>query len=156
MIVVSDTSPITNLVDIGRLELLRTLFGTAVIPREVFRELADGGIGVPDWIEVRDVRDRTRVADLENRLDPGEAEALSLAIEIKANLVLVDERRGRAVAKDLGVRTIGVLGVLLRAKSEGHIVAVAPLLDELIRTAGFYVSATLRVQTLELAGETDD
>ena len=155
MIVVSDTSPITNLVDIGHLELLRTLFGVVLVPREVFRELAAGAIALPEWIEVRDVHDRTRVADLESRLDLGEAEVLVLAIETRANLVLVDERRGRTVAKGLGVRTIGVLGILLRAKSEGHINAVAPLLDELIHTAGFYVSAALRAQTLRLARERD-
>jgi len=155
VIVVSDTSPITNLVDIGRLCLLRTLFGAVLIPREVARELANGGVAVPQWIEVRDVENRARVVDLESRLDLGEAEALALAIEIKASLVLVDERRGRAVARELGVRVIGVLGVLLRAKSEGCIDAVAPLLDELIRTGGFYVSRALRVQILALAGESD-
>ena len=86
-------------------------------------------------------------------LDSGEAAALSLAVEIHADAVLIDERRGYEVAVQLGLRTIGILGVLLRAKSAGLLPAVKPVLDALRRDAGFWLSEPLRKQVLKVAGE---
>ena len=98
MIVVSDTSPITSLTDVGQIGLLRLLFDTVIIPHEVHRELVRGQVELPDWIEVRAVRDRSTVASLLAEIDPGEAEALVLAMEMKAERVLVDDLAVRAVA----------------------------------------------------------
>src|SRR5207244_3804846 len=75
--------------------------------------------------------DAARVAELRTRLDPGEAEAIVLALELKADALLIDERRGRQVAAQLGLRPIGVLGVLAAAKSRNLIPAVAPLVEQL-------------------------
>lgn len=86
-------------------------------------------------------------------LDPGETAALALAVEIHADAILVDERRGRAVAIQLGLRTIGILGPLVQAKSAGLLPAVEPVLDALRRDAGFWISEALRQQVLKLAGE---
>ena len=86
-------------------------------------------------------------------LDSGEAAALSLAVEIHADAVLIDERRGYEVAVQLGLRTIGILGILLRAKSAGLIPVVKPVLDSLQRDAGFWLSESLRKQVLQAAGE---
>jgi predicted nucleic acid-binding protein len=83
VIVVSDTSPITSLVDVDQVELLRTLFGTVIVPREVSRELERGRVGVPGWVEVRDLKDRSMVSRFSVEVDLGEAEALALAIELK-------------------------------------------------------------------------
>jgi hypothetical protein len=86
-------------------------------------------------------------------LDPGEAAALALAVEIHADVVLLDERRGREAASQLGLRTIGILGLLLQAKSAGFLAAIQPILDDLRREAGFWMAEPLRQQVLRLAGE---
>lgn len=74
-------------------------------------------------------------------------------MEIRADAILVDERRGHEVAVQLGLRTIGVVGILLQAKSAGLLPDVASVLDRLERDAGFWVAPTLRVRVLQLAGE---
>jgi hypothetical protein len=104
VIVVSDTSPITSLAKIKRLELLRTLYSSITIPSAVDSELRRGQIVVPDWIRVQAAGDRALVTQLETDLDPGEAEALAVALELRADLVLIDEKRGRDVARRLDLR----------------------------------------------------
>ena len=103
MIVVSNTSPIINLAAIGQLDLLRHLYGTIIIPQAVYHEIAVRGAGQPGaseiqtspWFERQHVRDTILVKRLEQHLDTGEAEAIALSIEMRANLLLIDERRGR-------------------------------------------------------------
>ncbi|NEP44212.1 MAG: DUF3368 domain-containing protein, partial [Okeania sp. SIO2H7] len=110
MIVVSDTSPITNLAAVGLLELLHALYDRVIIPQAVYDEMASLGYQVPGtvevqtfgWIESRAVSDRQRVEELQVDLDLGEAEAIILALELDAGLLLLDERRGRRVASDMG------------------------------------------------------
>jgi uncharacterized protein len=114
VIVVSDTSPINNLAAINQLQLLQQLYGTILIPEAVYRELTDPSFPVAgaaevqtfDWIQILSVTDRTVVEALGNELDVGEAEAiaLALALETKAELVLIDERRGRLVAGRLNLK----------------------------------------------------
>lgn len=154
MIVVSDTSPITSLAKIKRLDLLRSLYHSIAIPSAVDSELRRGQIVVPDWIRVHSAGDRALVTQLEVDLDPGEAEALAVALELRADLVLIDEKRGRDVARRLGLRFVGLLGVVLDAKRKGYLRAVRPLLDELTAEAGFWIRDDLRREILEAAGET--
>lgn len=120
MIVVSDTSPITSLAAISQLNLLQQLYGNVIIPEAVDRELTGSSTPVPgtievqtfNWIQTRVVSDRTLVTRLQQQqLDEGESEAIALAIELKAELLLIDERRGRTEANNLGIRITGVLGV---------------------------------------------
>ena len=161
MIVVSNTSPITNLAAVGQLAVLQQLYEKVVIPPAVYSELTGMGAGQPGalevqtlgWIETRPVTDRVLVTALQMELDEGEAEAIALAVELKAGLVLLDERRGRAVASRLGLRFIGLLGVLIEAKQKGGIPAVKPVLDELVVRAGFWVSQRLYARVLRAAGE---
>lgn len=160
MIVVSDTSPITSLAAIGRLNLLQYLYGTVVVPQAVYQELTDppgqpGGIEVQSlsWITVREAKDRSRVALLLNELDPGEAEAIVLTAELSGELLLMDERLGRGVAERLGLKTVGTVGVLLAAKQRGYLTAVRPAMDELIDVARFRVSGALYEAVLKAAGE---
>jgi predicted nucleic acid-binding protein len=161
LIVVSDTSPITNLAAIGRLDLLRFLYTELLIPNAVFDEIAVAGAGRPgstevagsDWIHVRPVTDTRLVAALAVELDGGEAEAIALAIEHSADLVLLDERRARKAATRLGLLPVGVLGTLLGAKHAGHIARVGSLLDALRDVAGFWIADDLYAEVLKLAGE---
>jgi predicted nucleic acid-binding protein len=148
--VVSNTSPITNLAAIGRVDLLRLLYGSVQIPTAVFEELTSqpnqpGGAEVQSfpWISTRPVRNRTLISSLLGELDPGEAEAIALSIESQADLLLIDDRLGRRVAARLGLRFTGLIGVLFEAKQRGHVVTIKPVLDELIQQAGFWISDTL-------------
>ena len=95
------------------------------------------------------------VEQLQNtaQLDPGESEAIALALEINAHLLLIDERRGRTEANCLGIRITGILGVLVEAKQGSFIPAVRPLMDDLIATSEFRVSQALYNQILAMVGE---
>jgi predicted nucleic acid-binding protein len=164
VIVISDTSAITNLAAIKHLHLLPQLYSQVTVPEAVYQELADIDPPVPgtleaqsaDWLQVRPVTNFTVVARLRNErsLDPGESEAIALALELKADLLLIDERRGRAEADRLGLRIIGLLGVLVEAKDKNLIAAVKPLIDAMIATSEFRVSSVLYNQILEMVDET--
>ncbi|AFW95393.1 MAG: DUF3368 domain-containing protein [Dolichospermum sp. UKL201] len=162
MIVVSDTSPINNLAAINQLHLLQQLYGTVLIPEAVYQELTDPDFPVAGakevqtftWIQIRAVEDRTMLKALSSELDPGEAEAIVLALEMKAEQVLIDERRGRMIAARLNLHYTGILGVLVEAKSQGFISTVKPLLDDLINKAGFWVAEPLYKSVLRLVNET--
>lgn len=162
MIIVSDTSPITSFATIGQLDLLRQLYSKILIPEAVYQELTGTATLVPgsrevktlEWIEVRQVTNRPLIVTLlEQQLDEGECEAIALAIELNAELLLIDERRGRAEADRLGLRIIGLLGVLVEAKQKGFILAVKPVLDNLIATARFRVADALYARILNTVGE---
>ena len=161
MIVASDTSPLTSLAAIGQFELLRTLYGELHIAEGVWQELNHGGRRHPGshdvekapWVYRHEVRNQALVAVLRRDLDRGEAETLALAVELKADLVLLDEKEGRHAASRLGLRSLGALGVLLQAKRLGAIPEIRPLLDALREQAGFFLSDSLYRQVLEQAGE---
>ena len=161
MIVVSNTSPITNLASIGQLDLLRELYGEVSIPQAVFDEIVVAGEGRPGaeavrdsaWVVVRPAGLRDVRSALELELDAGEAEAIALAVELGADLVLLDERLGRRAARRLGLRPFGLLGVLLESKNSGLVTVIRPLLDDLRTVAGFWLSDDLYNEVLRLAGE---
>ena len=161
MIVVADTSVLLNLCRVGQGGLFQQLFQEVVIPPEVaveFERLAKSstrfaGLRLPAGVRQQAPTRKSPIVRAAPELDPGESAALSLAVEIHADAVLIDERRGHEVAKQLGLRTIGILGILLRAKSAGHLRAVGPVIDALQRDAGFWLAPSLRKHVLELAGE---
>ena len=105
MIVVSETSPILNLAAVNKLHLLHDLYAEIVVPSPVQGELSRNGIQLdPSWMRVVAAQDQSVVASLRHQLDPGEAEAIVIAAELKAELLLVDEKRGRRIATDRGLR----------------------------------------------------
>ncbi|MFP4100536.1 DUF3368 domain-containing protein [Coleofasciculus sp.] len=152
-------SPITNLAAIAQLDLLYQLYGTILIPQAVYKELTRFNVpGAAEvqtlsWIETVTVMNREFVIQLESELDSGEAEAIALAVERQATLLMLDERRGVQVATRYGLRVQGVLGVLLRAKAQGSIPAVRPLLDALVNEAGFWITDNLYQRILQIAQE---
>ena len=157
--VVSNTSPLMNLAVVGKLEMLKKLYRELQIPEAVQAELqalphqaVQRAIQAP-WIRVQAVQDRRLVEALQLELDKGEAEAIALAVERSADLLLIDELAGRRVAERLQVPTLGLLGVLLYAKRKGIIEAVRPILDELVQKAGFWVGKELYTRVLREAGE---
>ncbi|MEM6767624.1 MAG: hypothetical protein AAF655_21985 [Bacteroidota bacterium] len=108
MVIVSDTSIITNLIQIGELSLLKKIFGKVQIPTKVYHELQKLPnqlrlIDSVDWIAVVSIEDLSLFNELIQYLDPGEAEAIVLALETKAGLLLIDERKGRRIAKEYGI-----------------------------------------------------
>lgn len=161
MIVVSNTSPLTNLAAIGRFELLRLLFQRLTIAEAVRDELNARGARWPGaaevdaagWIERAIPTNRPLVEALRRDLDQGEAETIALAVERGAGLVILDERDGRHAAQQLGLRVVGVVGVLIQAKRTGHLAAIRPELDALRSRAGFYLGEGVYRQALSSAGE---
>ncbi|MCC5634964.1 DUF3368 domain-containing protein [Nostoc sp. CHAB 5844] len=164
MIVVSDTSPITNLAAIKQLDLLQKLYAQIIIPAAVYNEmvsvdqLVPGAVEVQTfaWIQTQTVRNLQQVIiiqESQENIDLGEAEAIALALELNADLVLMDERRGRIVATSYGLQVTGLLGVLVQAKRNNLIPTVQPLIDQLIEEADFRVSDQLYMAILHIAGE---
>lgn len=161
MIVVSNTSPSINLAAVAHLQLLQQLYGRVLLPAAVYHEIAVRGAGQPGaaevrtlaWIETRIVSDRTLVPALTLELDEGEAEALTLAVEQQADLLLLDERRARRAAARLGLKFIGLLGVLVEAKHRQLIPIIKPILDALRVQAGFWIAEELRDHVLKTVGE---
>jgi uncharacterized protein len=108
------------------------------------------------WIQTIPVVNSGQVTEIQqqhNNIDLGEAEAIILSIELKADLLLMDERRGRAVALQYGLNVTGLLGVLLQAKKQGIIPAIKLLIDRLIAIADFRVNQQLYVIILQSADE---
>jgi predicted nucleic acid-binding protein len=98
-------------------------------------------------------KNRVLLKKISNSLDAGESEAIVIAIELKADYLLMDERLGRQIANDYGIKLLGVLGILLRAKNVQLIQSVSELMDKLRDEAGFFIHQNLYKQVKELAGE---
>ena len=158
MIVISDTSVITNLIQLNHLMLLKELFGNIIVPQKVFEELGKLPEQIEiieklDWIEIKQISDREHFDNLLKILDPGEAQAIVLAIELKADALLIDEKKGRKIAQEYGITITGLLGVLIDAKSENLVHKVKPILDKLIFELGFRISPKLYQDILKMIGE---
>ena len=163
MLAVSNTSPISNLASIGRLELLKSQFSELWIPDAVAEELAAHPDPVAramiqnaireSWIRIGAPKDSGLLRLLLLQLHRGEAEAIALATDLHADFVLMDEQEGRQLASKTGLAATGVLGVLLRAKRAGEIAAVKPEVDLLRTKAHFFVSPALEKKILAASGE---
>ena len=163
MPVVSNTSPISNLAVIEKLDLLRGQFQKILIPEAVDRELkalsnprARAAVEAAlkeGWLEVRPVKSLPLTRLLSVNLHEGESEAIALAVEVNASCTLLDEREARAAAQRMNLKITGVLGVLLRAKREGTIVLLGLVMERLRKEAHFFIAPDLERKLLELAGE---
>ena len=159
MIVVSDTSPLSYLRQIGRLELLKQLFGEVVIPPAVLdewrcdspadRELLE----MFSWIKVTKPRDENAVVQLERLLDRGEAEAIVVAEEQHAELLVIDEKDGREIATRRGLTITGLLGILLRSKRRSLLPLIRPDIERLLTQTNFHAEQALVNKVLSAANE---
>lgn len=158
-VVVADTSPLLNLALVERLHLVRSQFDSITVPEAVRDELLAGDSGRDALESLLDsefasIEPPTReglVREFRSELDAGESAAIALAIERDANVVLIDEREGRQIARRHGLDVTGVVGVVLRAAKEGDI-EVEPTLDAL-RDAGFWIGDDLYRRAIEAVGE---
>jgi uncharacterized protein len=161
MIVIADTSVLLNLELVGQLQLLRSLFGTVIIPPAVqaeFERLAAtsgrfSGLILPGWVQTKSLL-ATDLTDAPfDQLDPGESAAIRLAIELHADALLMDESEGRAVAQAHGLRTIGIVGIHIQARHAGLLAAIRPVIEDLRNRAKFRLSDALIRQALSLCQE---
>lgn len=128
------------------------------MPKTVYDEFCELpyqklAIDAETWLIVQSSHQSDLLAVLKEDLDAGEAEAITLALEIKADYLIIDERKGRNKAEALGLRIVGLLGVLVQAKQSGYLTAVEPVLTELRNKAGFRIHPALYKRIVEIAGE---
>ena len=158
--VVCNSSPLIHLSKAGRLSLLRDFFQEILVPREVLTESVENSGGAKDakeikeadWIHPLSIEDMDLKKALKLTLDDGEAAAIVLALEQKADIVLMDDYDGRTVAKEYDLMVTGTIGILLKAKLEGKIPSLRHDLDGL-RESGFWLGEELYLKILEQANE---
>ncbi len=147
-VAVTNSTCLIGLERIGRLEILPQVFSSIFIPLAVQQEV---GINA-DWPIVQSVANLALIAALKTQLDPGEAEAITLAIELGDVFLIIDERNARRIAQQMGLKVIGTLGMLLRAKEKGVISEVKPVIMSL-ESVNFRIAPALIQKALILAGE---
>ena len=161
MTIISDTTPIISLIKINRLDLLQKLFGEILIPEAVYRELTTNAlfeneakiVKASAFLKTSAVQNRKSLQLLQavSGLDDGESEAIILADELKSDVLIIDERKGRKVAQKLGIKITGTVGVLLQAHDENMIAAdeIKTYLDQL-KNSNIRLSDSLIQEALSL------
>jgi hypothetical protein len=149
---ISNASPLIALRQIDRLWILRDLFGKIGIPPAVRREIGPTLPRPPVWLLTYPAPSGKHTVVEKAGLDPGETEALALALELGALGVVLDDLRARQLATTLGVRVVGTLGVLLQAKERGLLPAIRPDFEALAGVR-FHFSAKVADTILARAGE---
>jgi predicted nucleic acid-binding protein len=152
--VVSNSSPLIALARIQRLDLLPAIFESILIPPAVAREIAPSIRVLPDWLQIQAASVLPPAPVRRRRLGAGETEALALAIELRADWIILDDLPARRFAEASGLNVIGTLGTLVAAKRAGLLKSIRPELDALVRTS-FFLSPQLYDQLLQAAGETE-
>jgi len=158
-LVISNTSPLLYLHQVGHLDLLPRLYGRVEIPPAVRDELragAERGVAVPDssaleWLQIRPLRD-TALLPVVVDLGSGEAEAIALAVAYPGSLLILDDSLGRRIARLNSLTYTGTLGVLVKAKVEGLLPSVSLVIDALRKTT-MHLTPALIEMVLKEAGE---
>jgi uncharacterized protein len=161
MVIISDTTTISNLFIIQKLWILQQLYKEIIIPTSVYDELLKlEGLGhnidqlkLANWLKVQSLQNKDLFIILTDLIDRGEAEAIALAKELNADLLIIDETKGRHFAKKLNLQVIGLVGILLLAKQQLIIPNVKEVLLELKIKAGFWLSNEVYTMALSLARE---
>lgn len=149
--VVCNASPLIALEQIAHLPTLKALFGTVLVPPAVVEEVA-AGLTLPEWIKSQPLLQGIGPLVLGASLGPGESEAISLALEVRARLVVLDDRPARRLAQASKLPAIGTLGILLAGKRQGLLGELKPCLDGLL-AHDFRIAPSLYAQVLRDAGE---
>jgi predicted nucleic acid-binding protein len=152
--VVSNSSPLIALARIQRLDLLPSIFESVLIPPAVAREISPSIPVLPAWLRIQAASVLPPASLLRRRLGDGEWEALALAIELRADWIILDDLPARRSAETSGLNVIGTLGALVAAKRAGFLTSIRPELDALLRTS-FFLSPQLYEELLQAAGEID-
>jgi predicted nucleic acid-binding protein len=165
--VISDSSVLIHLARIGQLILLEKIFGRISITPVVWSEVVERGggrFGVSEvskactegWIVVVAPTNDALLRLLRRELDDGEAEAIALAVERQADLILLDEWEARRIADLYGLAKTGVIGILIRSKRHGYIASLKAELDKLRGPGGFWIDEPLYQRALSVVGESHD
>lgn len=147
--IVSDTSCFILLDNINEFDLLQKLYGQVITTNEVAKEF---GKILPDWIVIKEPKEKQYQQVLELQLDKGEASAITLALDITNPILILDDYKARKAAERLGFEITGTLGVIIKAKMEGHISSVKLILEKIKKT-NFRVTPKLEQQVILEAGE---
>jgi predicted nucleic acid-binding protein len=148
-LVIADTSCLILLNKIDELNILKDNYNKVYITPEIANEF---NLEIPEWIEIIEVRNRTLQLLFQNSLDLGESTALSLAFEIPDSIVILDDLKARKVARNLGLKITGTIGVIVNAKLKGTIPSVKEILDKIIKT-DFRINAKIINEAISAAGE---
>jgi predicted nucleic acid-binding protein len=138
-IIISDASCLIALTKIDKLDILKDLYQEIIITKEVYSEF--GGT-LPIWILITEVKDKHKQAELEKRLDKGEASSIALALEIGNSTLIIDEIKGRTIAQSLNINIIGTIGIILLANKKGLVKDVIGIILKLVNK-GFRLSDDL-------------
>jgi predicted nucleic acid-binding protein len=150
--IISDTSCLILLDKIGELDILHKLFGTITTTNEVADEF---GMPLPPWFDIRQPADKNYQSIIEASVDKGEASAIALAVELDDCLLIIDDRKGRKFAHQLGLAIIGTIGIIVDAKLTGVITSVKPILSK-IKATNFRITEQLETLILKKTGEQQD
>ena len=146
-IIISDTSCFIILTNIGELHLLEKLYSKITTTIEIATEF---GEPLPEWVEILSVKSKDTQRLLEMQIDKGESSAIALALEISDSLLILDDIKARKVATQLGLSITGTLGIIIKAKLEGIIPSVIPILNK-IKQTDFRLSNEMELQVLKAA-----
>lgn len=147
--IISDTSCLIVLSNIGELQLLQKIYSSIITTKEVAEEFSEA---LPFWIEVKSATSKYYQQILEIQIDKGEASAIALALEIPNCILILDDLKARKIATHLGLTITGTIGVLIKAKLQGHLTSIKPSLEKLSKL-NFRISDDLIKAALDLAGE---
>jgi len=148
-VIISDTSCLIAFDRINRLEILHAVFPIIITTKEVQDEY---GKPFPGWISITEVKDKSKKLELEKSLDKGEASAIALAVETKNSILIIDEKKGRAIAEKNHLHIIGTLKILLLAKQKGIIDSLSEIIA-LLEKNNFRFSKNIKEKMLSEAGE---
>jgi predicted nucleic acid-binding protein len=147
--IISDTSCFIILTNIGELDLLYKVYGQITTTIEIANEY---GEKLPEWVEIKDVKDKYRQQLLEMQIDKGESSAITLALETPDSTLILDDYKARKIAEQLRLSYTGTIGVIIKAKLMGIIPSIKPFLERL-RQTDFRISSEIELQALKEANE---
>lgn len=147
-VIIADTSCLIIYERINKLEILQGTFSELIVTKEVAEEYGE----LPNWMKIIELKDDEQYLKLAKNLGKGEASSIALALEVENSLLIIDEKKGRKIAEELGVEIIGSLGILIKAKDKGIIQSVKEVIA-LIEKTNFRISEAVKKKVLNEAGE---